>query len=80
MKRIFIALFIAAVFSASSVWANTQIQAKHKGMKKDAKMINCTYCHTTAGFEKPKVKRAPNMAKINATSFCMGSGCHPVKK
>ncbi len=80
MKKACLAIFVAAVFISSAVLANPQIQAKHKGFKKDGKMINCTYCHTTAKIEKPAVKRAPDMNKINANAFCMGTGCHPVKK
>lgn len=80
MIRFYIALTAAALLISSPLLGNMQIQGKHKGIKKDGKMINCAYCHTTAKFEKPTEKRAPDINKINSSPFCMGSGCHPVKK
>jgi hypothetical protein len=80
MTRFYIALTAAALLISSPLLGNMQIQGKHKGATKDGKAINCTFCHTTAKFEKPTEKRAPNMNKINSSPFCMGSGCHPVKK
>lgn len=77
MKKTFFAFFMVALFTATSVTANPQIQAKHKGLKKDGKMINCTYCHTTAKIEK---KKGYNINNANKNALCMGSGCHPVKK
>jgi hypothetical protein len=78
MKKAYLAIFIGIVFAASALFANPAIQTKHKGLKKDGKMINCAYCHNTGKIEKKK--GAADMNAINKKAACMGAGCHPVKK
>ena len=78
MKRAYLAIIIAAIFAATGLLANPQLQTKHKNMKKGDKMINCAYCHTAAKIEKKK--GAANINAINKNPNCTGAGCHPVKK
>ncbi|MGV7930195.1 MAG: hypothetical protein AB2L13_15055 [Spirochaetota bacterium] len=77
MKKIGFMVLLAAFCASSIALANPDIQKKHKGLKKDGKMINCAYCHTTAKIEK---KKGYGIALVNKNPLCMGSGCHPVKK
>ncbi len=59
MKKIGFLVLLAAFCTSSIALANTDIQKKHKGLKKDGKMINCAYCHTTAKIEKKKGYGSP---------------------
>ncbi len=58
------------------VLANDTIQKKHKGLKKNGAMINCSFCHTKNAIPKTK---GYSMTKINASKSCQGRGCHPLK-
>lgn len=79
MKNLFSLLMITcvmAVFSVSDGIANTKIQAKHSGKKKDKKEVNCMYCHGTAGKTKIAKKKGQNLAKLKQGFDCKGAGCH----
>lgn len=77
MKKAYLAILVGTIFAASVLLANPAIQTKHKGVKKDGKMINCAYCHNTAKIEK---KKGADINAINKNAACMGAGCHPIKK
>jgi hypothetical protein len=77
MNKGIITLCMLLAFCATSVFANPQIQTKHKALKKDGVQITCAYCHTTGKVEK---KKGYPVANINANASCKGPGCHPVKK
>ena len=76
MKKIGYMVLLALFCVSSVALANPEIQKKHKGLKKDGKMINCGYCHTSAKIKKEK---GYGIALVNKNSMCMGAGCHPIK-
>jgi len=90
MKQIISIIVLTGFFSTTALYANSQIQSKHKNMKKDGKTVNCAYCHTQAKIAKldakkgetPKFKKGAgwDLSKVDKISLCTGSGCHPVKK
>jgi len=90
MKKFISIIVLMSFFSTTALYANSQIQSKHKNMKKDGKTVNCAYCHTQAKIAKldakkgetPKFKKGAgwDLSKVDKISLCTGSGCHPVKK
>jgi hypothetical protein len=69
----FAALLFIAAFTTVNLMANTEIQKKHAGKKKDGKAVGCAYCHTSAKIEK---KKGLNLAALKKMPQCLGSGCH----
>ncbi len=90
MKKILTIIAAVSFLSTTALYANMQIQGKHKNLKKDGKTVNCAYCHTQAKIVKPKVAQgesykfkkgaAWDLSKVDRMALCTGSGCHPVKK
>ena len=72
MKKIVFGLAIATMFVSSILFADVNLNKKHKGMEKDGAKVNCAYCHTKAG----NPKEGKDYAKYRDGKFCKGSGCH----
>lgn len=90
MKKILTIIAAVSFLSTTALYANMQIQGKHKNLKKDGKTVNCAYCHTQAKIAKLDAKKgqtplfkkgaAWDLSKVNRIALCTGSGCHPLKK
>ena len=74
MRKIGFVIFAGVVFITSLLIANTTIQGKHNGLKKDGKTLNCAFCHTTSVIKK---EAGQGMGIVNNNTNCQGSGCHP---
>ncbi|PKL15672.1 MAG: hypothetical protein CVV49_20210 [Spirochaetae bacterium HGW-Spirochaetae-5] len=78
IKRISIILVLLMVSGAA--FSNVKISAKHKDLTKDAKKVNCAYCHTNV-MKIEKKKGQVNGKALNGVNFskiksCAGTDCH----
>jgi hypothetical protein len=78
IKKISIVLVLLMISAAA--FSNVKISAKHKDLTKDAKKVNCVYCHTSVmKIEKKKGQikgEALNGVKFSKIKSCAGKDCH----
>lgn len=78
IKKLSIILVLLMITGAA--FSNVKISAKHKDLTKDAKKVNCAYCHTSVmKIEKKKGQikgEALNGVKYSKIKSCAGKDCH----
>ena len=78
IKKLSIILVLLMITGAA--FSNVKINAKHKDLTKDAKKVNCAYCHTSVmKIEKKKGQikgEALNGVKFSKIKSCAGTDCH----
>ena len=76
MKKTIFPLILAMVFISTVVFADKKLNKDHLNMKTHGgDKVNCILCHKTAGIEK---KKGAPYKHLYTTSYCNGSGCHPL--
>ena len=73
MKKVLVGTVIIAVFSATWLFANPEINKKHAGKQKDGQSVNCVFCHVKGKIAKIK---GQDHKKLEQDKLCMGAGCH----
>ena len=80
MIKKFSLVMVLIMITTITVYSNTKLSNKHKGMEKDGKAINCAYCHE-GDLKIAKKKKQLKDNTLNGVEFskiksCSGEGCH----